>query len=480
MRSQPYSLFKQPISFPRRMSAPGVCIVASHTRKEGGRSADPPPVHPHVASGYPRLLSRLSFLPLQPPSRRLYHPQGTSFGTWIDLGVTTMRAWNKLSASFVRSVRREGRYSDGGNLYLQVANGGKSWVFQYQRHGRQRDMGLGSARSVSLALARELRDNCHVKLARGLDPIEARNSAVLAARVEQAKQMTFRQCAEDYLAVNASKWRNAKHRKQWATTLTRYAYPVFGNLSVAAIDSGLVFKALKPLVADKPVTANRVRGRIETVLDFARAAGRRNGDNPADKAVIGHLLPLRSEKAGVRHRPARAVAGANHSHRHAPRCSATGTLCRVRLAAAVPVWVIPQSRVKNLGREQRVPLVGRALAIARDLTAGRAFEASVFGNRKPISPNAIRKSVLPKLLRAIGHEAPAVTHGFRSCLKDWCHETTSFPHEVVEQALGHRIKSTVERSYRRGDLFERRRALMAAWDRYCNGEMAAEVIELRG
>src|SRR5262245_7085267 len=147
-----------------------------------------------------------------------------------------MRAWNKLSASFVRSVRSEGRYSDGGNLYLQVANGGKSWIFQYQRYGRQRDMGLGSARSVSLALARELRDDCHVKLARGLDPIEARSSAVLAARAEHAKQMTFRECVEDYLAVNANKWRNAKHRKEWQATLARYAYPVFGNLSVAAID----------------------------------------------------------------------------------------------------------------------------------------------------------------------------------------------------------------------------------------------------
>ena len=149
------------------------------------------------------------------------------------------------------------------------------------------------------------------------------------------------------------------------------------------------------------------------------------------------------------------------------------------LGAAVPVWVIPESRMKNLGRDQRVPLVGRALAIARELTAGRDPEAPVFGHHRPINPNAIRKSVLPKVLKAIGHEAPAVTHGFRSCLKDWCHETTTFPHEVVEQALGHRIKITVERSYRRGDLFERRRALMAAWDRYCSGEAAAEVIELR-
>jgi integrase len=410
-----------------------------------------------------------------------------------------MRAWNKLSASFVRSVRREGRYSDGGNLYLQVSNGGKSWVFLYQRHGRERAMGLGNVRSVSLALARELAADCRVTLARGLDPIEARNSAVLAARAEQAKQMTFQQCAEDYLAVNASKWRNAKHRKQWLATLTRYAYPVFGNLSVAAIDSGLVFKALKPLVDDKPVTASRVRGRIETVLDFARAAGRRDGDNPADKAIIGHLLPLRSEKTDVRYQPALPFAklpafmtelrkmqglparlleliiltGMRLDAVRPARCA------EFDLGAAVPVWIIPQSRMKNLGRDQRVPLVGRALAIARELTASRDPEAPVFGNGKPMSPNASRKSVLPKVLKAIGHEVPAVTHGFRSCLKDWCHESTSFPHEVVEQALGHRIKSTVECSYRRGDLFERRRALMAAWDRYSKGEGVAEVIELR-
>jgi integrase len=351
---------------------------------------------------------------------------------------------------------------------------------------------------VSLALARELRDDCHVKLARGLDPIEARNHAALAARAERAKQMTFRQCADDFFAVNASKWRNAKHRQEWLASLTRYAYPVFGNLSVAAIDTGLVFKVLKPLVADKPVTASRLRGRIETVLDFARAAGRREGDNPADKAVIGHLLPLRSEKASVRHQPALPFAKVPDFMRELRKIQGpparlleliilTGMrLDAVRparcaefdLGAAVPMWVIPESRMKNLGRDQRVPLVGRALAIACELTAGRSPDAPVFGDRKPVGHNAIRKGLLSKLLQAIGHEAPAVTHGFRSCLKDWCHETTSFPHEVIEQALGHRIKSVVERSYRRGDLFERRRALMAAWDRYCNGEPVAEVIEL--
>jgi integrase len=406
-----------------------------------------------------------------------------------------MRAWNKLSAAFVRNVDREGLYGDGGNLYLQITNGGKSWIFQYQRHGCSRYMGLGSVRHVSLALARELRDACHEQLARGLDPIDVRNGAVLAARAERAKELTFQQCAEDYLEVNASRWRNAKHRKQWEATLTQYAYPLLGNLAVAAIDSGLVFEVLKPLVTTKPVTASRLRGRIETVLDFAKAANRREGDNPADKAVIGHLLPLRSEKAAVEHQP--ALPFAKVPEFMAALRATPGTAARmlemiilsgmrfdaVRPAvcgefhlgppAPVPVWVIPAARMKNLGRDHNVPLVGRALELARELTAGRKPDAPVFGGAKAISPNAVRQRVLPDVLKAIGHEDRVVTHGFRSCLKDWAHEITNIRTEVIEQALGHRIKSTVERSYRRGDLFTKRRGLMVAWDRYCSGPAVA-------
>jgi integrase len=258
-----------------------------------------------------------------------------------------------------------------------------------------------------------------------------------------------------------------------------------------------VFKALQPLVADKPVTASRLRGRIETVLNFAKASGRREGDNPADKAVIGHLLPLRSEKAAVGHHPALPFAklpelmGVLRTTPGLPaRMLELIVLSGMRLAAVRParcgefdlaaaMWTVPRLRMKNLGRDQRIPLAGRALAIARELTAGRSSDAFAFGNAKPIGTNAIGKALLPGLLKAIEYDGHAVVHGFRSCLKDWCHETTSFPHEVVEQALGHRIKSIVERAYRRGDLFERRRALMAAWDRYCNGEAVAEVIELR-
>src|SRR5262245_35152977 len=149
-----------------------------------------------------------------------------------------MRAWNKLSASFVRGAVERGRYSDGGGLYLQVANGGKVWVFQYQRHGRSRAMGLGSTRAVPLAVARELAARCREQLARGLDPIDARKASGLAAQAERAKLSTFRKCAEDYLAANEAKWRNAKHRKDWQGSLARYAYPVFGHLAVSAIDSG--------------------------------------------------------------------------------------------------------------------------------------------------------------------------------------------------------------------------------------------------
>jgi integrase len=409
-----------------------------------------------------------------------------------------MRPWNKLSASFVRGANRRGRYSDGGGLYLQVANGGKVWVFQYQRHGRSRAMGLGSIRAVPLALARELAARYREDLARGLDPIDLRKATGLAAKAERAKLATFKQCAEDYFAANETKWRNAKHRKDWQGSLARFAYPVFGHLAVAAIDSGLVVKALTPLIADKPVTAARLRGRIENVLDFARAAGRRDGDNPADKTVIGHMLPLKSEKAGVQHQPAlpfdklpqfmkklRAVPGTparlleliilSGMRLDAVRLALAGEF---DLAAAVPVWTVPASRMKNLGRDHRIPLVGRALAVVRELATGKAPDAPLFGNGKPIGKNAIGKTVLPDLLNAIGHANPVVVHGFRSCLKDWTHETTTFAHEVIEQALGHRIKSSVERSYRRGDLFERRRELMAAWDRYCSGP-AAEVIELR-
>ena len=262
------------------------------------------------------------------------------------------RAWNKLTANFVRSVSKRGRYADGGNLQLQIAKGGsKAWVFAYQRNGVIRSMGLGSARSVPLALARELAGRAREQLARGIDPIDARKAAALAQRAARAKLMTFKDCAEEYHAANATRWTNAKHRNEWLSTLRRFAFPVIGHLSVDMIDSAHVQKVLAPLVTEKLITAARLRGRIETVLDYAKAAGRRSGDNPADKAIIAHMLPLRSEKSAVTHQPALPFAklpalmsvlrddpGQARAHariadldRHAVRSGALGTVRRVRL-----------------------------------------------------------------------------------------------------------------------------------------------------
>jgi len=405
------------------------------------------------------------------------------------------RAWNRLSANFVRGVRKRGRYADGGNLHLQVAkHGTKAWVLLYTRAGISRAMGLGSARVVSLALARELAAQAREQLARGIDPVDARKAAAAAQRAARAKLTTFQKCAEDYHSANKSRWRNEKHRREWLGTLRRYAFPILGHLSVNAIDTGLVHKTLLPLVvAKKLITAGRVRGRIETVLDFANAAGLREGDNPADKAVIVCLLPLRSEKAAVAHQPAlpfaklpalmaklRTLPGATARQLEATiltgmRSGAVRPARFDEFDLAAGVWVVPQGRMKTLSRDHRIPLGPRMRELVQDLRDTTDGEY-VFGGTRPGSKKTDK--VLARLLQAIGHDQHAVAHGFRSCLKDWCHETRDYPSEVIEQALGHRIKSGVERAYRRGDLFDRRKVLMLDWESYCNGDEGGGVVRL--
>ena len=347
------------------------------------------------------------------------------------------RAWNKLSANFVRSVSKRGRYADGGNLQLQIAKGGtKAWVFAYQRNGIVRSMGLGSARSVPLALARELAARSREQLARGIDPIDARRAAALAQQAARAKQTTFKVCAEEYHAANVTRWTNARHRSEWLSAVQRFAFPVIGHLSVDMIDSAHVQKVLAPLVTVKPVTAARLRGRIETVLDYAKAAGRRTGENPADKAIIAHMLPLRSEKSAVTHQPAlpfiklpalmsvlRATAG--KPARMLELQILTGMRSEaVRWARfdefdlAAAVWTIPQARMKALDRDQRIPLGPRAVEIVRELRANNDGDLVFAGSddARPIGRNEVGK-LLPRLLNAIGHNDHAVAHGFRSTLE---------------------------------------------------------------
>lgn len=410
------------------------------------------------------------------------------------------RAWNKLSAQFVRGVSKRGRYADGGNLHLQVSKSGtKAWAFIYQRDGVSRAMGLGSLRSVPLAVARELAAQAREQLARGIDPIDAKETARLAAKAARARLTTFKQSAEAYYTANLSRWTNEKHRTEWISSMRRYAFPVLGHLSVDAVDANLVYKVLQPLIADKPVTASRLRGRIETVLDYAAAAGQRaSTGNPAHKLTIGHMLPMQSEKANVTHQPAlpfalvpnfmaalRAVPGTP------ARLLELMVLSAMRSNAArlarfeefdftAGAWTIPKNRMKALGRDHRVPLGPRAMEIVRELrtlTDGEFLFAST-DTGELIGKNEPAKLVV-KLLKAIGRTEHAVPHGFRSAFNDWCHEERDHKTEVVELALGHRIRSSVERSYRRGDLYRRRQALMLDWEAHCSGVEMSNVVALR-
>jgi integrase len=258
--------------------------------------------------------------------------------------------------------------------------------------------------------------------------------------------MTFKACAEEYHAANATRWNNTKHRNEWLSTLRRFAFPVIGHLSVSTIDSAHVQKVLAPLVTKTPITAARLRGRIETVLDYAKAAGRRTGENPADKAIIAHMLPLRSEKSAVIHQPAlpftkvpalmailRATSG------KPARMLELLILSGMRSEAVRwarfdefdltgAIWTIPQGRMKALDRDQRIPLGPRAVEIVGDLRACSNSDlvfAAVSSDR-PIGRNEAAK-LLPQLLQAIGHNDHVVAHGFRSTFKDWVHETRDYP-----------------------------------------------------
>ncbi|MGE3249056.1 MAG: tyrosine-type recombinase/integrase [Hyphomonadaceae bacterium] len=293
--------------------------------------------------------------------------------------------------------------------------------------------------------------------------------------------MTFRRCAEIYIDAHAPAWRNAKHRWQWRNTLEKHAYPVFGDLDVAAIDDGLIMQVLDPIWQTKNETASRLRGRLEAVLDWARVRGFRSGDNPA--RWRGHLqkaLPAPRKSLRVRHHPAMPYAQiaefmtALRANGSASAQALEFTiLTAARTGEAIGadwseidldqcVWTVPAERMKA-GREHRVPLSNRAIEILRARAAVQSG-GPVFANRRgePLSNMAL----LMLLRRLTGRDF--TVHGFRSSFRDWAAEQTDFPREVAEAALAHTLEDKVEAAYRRSDLFEKRAALMAAWTDFCD------------
>jgi integrase len=381
-------------------------------------------------------------------------------------------------------------HCDGGGLYLQavVGAGGvvrKSWLFRFAENGRERQMGLGSLDSVSLGQARDKAAECRRLRQEGIDPIEARNSQRASMAAETAKTMTFDQCAAGYIAAHRSGWRNTKHAAQWQNTLATYVSPIFGKLSVQAIDVGLVIKGLEPIWSTKPETASRVRGRIEAVLDWAAARGIRDGDNPARwKGRLDKLLPRPSKVRVVEHHAAmpydeigsfimelreREGVGARALEFAILTAARTSEVLGAQWSEidfGAKVWTVPAGRMKS-GREHRVPLSGAAMAVLKRTAKAREGDHVFPGDRRTTLSNM----AFLMLLRRMGR-SDLTAHGFRSTFRDWAAERTNFPNEVVEMALAHSIGNKVEAAYRRGDLFDKRRKLMNAWATYCEAPRA--------
>jgi integrase len=405
------------------------------------------------------------------------------------------RTIGKLTALAITQVKRRGYYGDGGGLFLQVSTGGaKSWVFRFKRGGRLREMGLGPTHTVNLAEARQKALECRKARLDGRDPIEARKAGRLTAKLDAAKTMSFRDCAERYIAAYKAGWRNAKHAAQWTATLNAYVYPSFGALPVQAVDVGLVLKAIEPIWTTKPETASRVRGRIESILDWAIARGYRAGENPARwRGHIENLLPKKGKIRRVEHHASlpyseistfvaelRAQEGiAAHALEFAILTAArTGEVIGARwdeINIAEGLWIVPAERMKA-GKEHRVPLSDAALAILERLRETREGNFIFLGSRagRPISNMAMLM-----LLRRMGR-GDLTAHGFRSSFRDWAAERTTFPAEVAEMALAHTVSDKVEAAYRRGDLLQKRRQLADAWARFCDTAPAAgQVVPIR-
>jgi integrase len=385
------------------------------------------------------------------------------------------RTLNRLTALKIARTNTNGLYADGGGLYLRVKGGSRGWVFRFTLHGRKREMGLGAAHTLTLAEAREKARESRKLLLQGVDPIEQRKQEHTAARLEQAKGMTFELAAAALIAAKVSEWTNPKHRAAWPRTLEQYAYPMIGKLPVKDIDTALVTKVLQPIWQEKTETASRLRGRIEAVLDWATVSGFRTGDNPARWS--GHLAHVFSLKGKAKQHfaalpyaemPAFMVklrVDSSVQARALEFLILTGArLEEVRAATwdeidlADKVWTVPAKRMKAR-KPHRVPLCDAAMAVLAQMKEQQRSAYIFAGNRvgRPLGP-----STLLLLAKALA-EKEITLHGFRSAFRTWAAERTNYPREVAELALAHNVSSEVERAYQRSDMVEKRRQFMAAW-----------------
>ena len=395
------------------------------------------------------------------------------------------RGQKRLTAVAVAAMKTPGRHADGGNLYLTIsrtADGlSKRWTFLFMLNGKQREAGFGPVSTVSLAEAREKARGWRNRLLDGIDPLAAKQASRAAARAAiaaAAARRTFGQCAGDFIKSKSGEWRSGKHLAQWESTLAQHCAPIW-HLPVDAIDTAAVLSVLTPIWSRIPETASRLRGRIESVLDFAKVHDLRSGENPA--AWRGHIaltLPKRQKLSKGHHAamPYCDVPEFISKLRKTESIAALALEFIIMTAArsgeaigarwaeidlAAKTWTIPAARMKAKVIHQ-VPLSARAMAIIETVCKYRSGVFVFPGHRVgcPIGATSLRK------------ECPGAgtIHGFRSSFRDWAGEETSFPREVAEHALAHAIGDKSEQAYRRQAALEKRRPLMEAWAAYCGAK----------
>ncbi len=386
-------------------------------------------------------------------------------------------------------------------LYMQLTpTGAKSWILRMLIGGRRRDIGLGGFPTVTLSQARDKAREARDKVERGVDPVEERKAAKARLIEARRKGMLFSEAVDKALAAKLDAFRNEKHRAQWRSTLDNYAIPEIGAMPVGAIDTAAVLRCLQPIWATKTETATRLRGRIEAVLSWATVAGHRSGDNPARWAGnLKELLPAASKVAKESNHPAlqlddaapwfsdlRARDGfpARALEFLALTAARSGevrgaTWDEIDLAKAL--WIVPARRMK-MQREHRVPLTAEAVDLLKALPrldgnplvfpgakGGQLSDMALSMLMKRQHTAAVDRGTEGYLDRV--SKRPAVPHGLRSTFRDWAAERTQYPGEMAEVALAHRISNAVEAAYRRGDMIEKRRRMMADWADFLSGRV---------
>ena len=405
------------------------------------------------------------------------------------------RIKDKLKVKRINSIKEPGKYSDGGGLYLQVSKSiTKSWLFIYKRDGKKHELGLGSLDARSLAKARDEATKYRELLAEGIDPLTEKRKAKQDGELTKALTKTFKQCAEAYIDSKKHEWSSASHAKQWENTLRDHCYPIIGELSVAAIDHHLIMRCLEPIWLTKTVTANRVRGRIESILGWATVHGYRTGENPARwHGYLDNLLSKPSKVQSVKHHPALPygemhpfMEQLSHQDSTVARCLEFTILTAARTDEALgavwseidfdaKIWTIPAERMKA-DKEHKVPLSDKCMSLLNKMNSLRLNDFIFPGRRNGLSSNTMRK------LLARMDRKDITVHGFRSSFRDWAAESTKhYPENVLDMCLAHTIKNQAEAAYRRGDLLEKRFIIMNDWAEYCYTERGAadNIVQLR-